>query len=67
LHFGMTGDLKYYQDPEDAPKHERFVIIFKDGFRLGFDCPRKFARILSHQRFSTQSKTNRRSGQSLRR
>ncbi len=47
LHFGMTGDLKYYQDEEDAPKHERFVIVFKDGFRLGFDCPRKFARIVT--------------------
>lgn len=49
LHFGMTGDLKYYQDKEEAPRHERFVIIFKDGFRLGFDCPRKFARIVSIQ------------------
>lgn len=45
LHFGMTGDLKYYQDKEEAPKHERFVILFADGYRLGFDCPRKFARI----------------------
>ena len=46
LHFGMTGDLKYYQDLEETPKHERFVFIFNDGFRLGFDCPRKFARIV---------------------
>lgn len=45
LHFGMTGDLKYYQDPDEAPRHERFVFIFTDGFRFGFDCPRKFARI----------------------
>ena len=46
FHFGMTGDLKYYQAEEDRPKHERFVFIFQNGFRLGFDCPRKFARIL---------------------
>lgn len=46
LHFGMTGDLKYYEDEMDRPKHERFVFIFKNGYRLGFDCPRKFARIL---------------------
>jgi len=46
LHFGMTGDLKYYQDMEDAPRHERFAFVFADGFRLGFDCPRKFARII---------------------
>ena len=46
LHFGMTGDLKYYQEEEDRPRHERFVFHFTNGFRLGFDCPRKFARIL---------------------
>ena len=46
FHFGMTGDFKYYQDEMDQPRHERFVFIFGNGFRLGFDCPRKFARIL---------------------
>ena len=45
LHFGMTGDLVYYSDPMEQPKHERFAFHFKDGFILGFDCPRKFARI----------------------
>ena len=46
FHFGMTGDLKYYEDESEQPRHERFVFIFGNGFRLGFDCPRKFARIL---------------------
>lgn len=46
LHFGMTGDIKYYQDPLDRPKHERFAFVFDNGFHLGFDDPRKFARIL---------------------
>ena len=46
FHFGMTGDLKYYEDEMDQPQHERFVFIFKNGYRLGFDCQRKFARIL---------------------
>lgn len=46
LHFGMTGDLAYYHDPQDRPKHERFAFTFADGAHLGFDCPRKFARIL---------------------
>ena len=46
LHFGMTGDLNYYQDEMDRTKHERFVFCFENGFKLGFDCPRKFARIL---------------------
>lgn len=45
LHFGMTGDLKYYNDSLDAPKHERFRFEFSDNMKLGFDCPRKFARI----------------------
>jgi formamidopyrimidine-DNA glycosylase len=45
LHFGMTGDLVYYQEPEDAPPYERFAFDFSNGFSLGFDCPRKFARI----------------------
>lgn len=45
LHFGMTGDLKYYSDEIDRPKHERFAFNFQNGFTLGFDCPRKFAKI----------------------
>lgn len=46
LHFGMTGDLQAYHKGEAAPKHERFHFAFDDDSRLGFDCPRKFARIL---------------------
>jgi len=45
LHFGMTGDLNYYELDEDRTKHERFVFYFSNHQRLGFDCPRKFARI----------------------
>lgn len=46
MHFGMTGDFKYYNDPDERAKHERFVFVFENGFHLGFDCPRKFAKIL---------------------
>ncbi len=46
FHFGMTGDFKYYEDEMDQPRHERFAFHFENGYRLGFDCPRKFARIL---------------------
>jgi len=46
LHFGMTGDLKYYSDISERPKHERFSFDFDNGDALGFDCPRKFARIV---------------------
>lgn len=45
FHFGMTGDFKYYSDVMEKPRHERFVFVFENGNRLGFDCPRKFARI----------------------
>lgn len=45
LHFGMTGDLNYYSEPEERTKYERFVFHFDNGNRLGFDCPRKFAKI----------------------
>lgn len=46
LHFGMTGDLKLYQEEEDKPRFERFAFVFTDGNRLGFDDARKFARVL---------------------
>lgn len=45
LHFGMTGDLNYYSEPEQRTRYERFVFHFDNGQHLGFDCPRKFARI----------------------
>ena len=45
LHFGMTGDLKLYTDAAERPRHERFAFVFEDGQRLGFDDPRKFAKI----------------------
>jgi len=45
FHFGMTGDFNYYSAEEDRPRHERFHILFEGGQKLGFDCPRKFARI----------------------
>ena len=45
LHFGMTGDLKLYTEPDERPRHERFALVFDGGQRLGFDDPRKFAKI----------------------
>jgi formamidopyrimidine-DNA glycosylase len=45
MHFGMTGDLVYYHNSIDRPKHARIVFFFKNGFCLGFVCPRKFERI----------------------
>ncbi len=46
LHLGMTGDICYYNEPEDQPRHERFRFYLSDNRYLGFNDPRKFARIL---------------------
>ncbi|WP_138992538.1 Fpg/Nei family DNA glycosylase [Larkinella sp. C7] len=45
MHFGMTGDLDYYHSSLDRPKYARIVFHFRNGFNLGFICPRKFERI----------------------
>lgn len=46
LHFGMTGDLNLYQEPEDRGRFEKFAYHFADGNILGFEDSRLFARIL---------------------
>ncbi|HEV7351071.1 DNA-formamidopyrimidine glycosylase [Telluribacter sp.] len=45
MHFGMTGDLEYYHQSLDRPRHARVVIYFRSGYNLGFICPRKFERM----------------------
>ena len=45
MHFGMTGDLVYFHHSLDRPRHARIVFYFKNGFCLGFVCPRKFERV----------------------
>lgn len=42
LHFGMTGNLDYYKDPEDRPKYAHIEYAFASGFQLGFLNKRKF-------------------------
>ena len=46
LHLGMTGDIEYYTDGQEAPRHERFSWQLNGGEYLGFNDPRKFGRIL---------------------
>ncbi|RME96711.1 MAG: DNA-(apurinic or apyrimidinic site) lyase [Bacteroidetes bacterium] len=46
LHFGMTGDLRLYDEQEEPHRFERFAFVFTNGQRLGFLDARKFARIL---------------------
>ena len=46
LHLGMTGDIVYYAEGEEPPRHERFAWQLNGGEYLGFKDPRKFGRIL---------------------
>jgi formamidopyrimidine-DNA glycosylase len=34
MHFGMTGRLSYFENPEDDPKHDRLRLDFDDGHHL---------------------------------
>lgn len=45
MHFGMSGDLHYFHENDEPPRHARIVFYFTNGFRLGFICPRKFERV----------------------
>ncbi len=45
LHFGMTGNLKYFRDPAGDPEHDRILISFTGGYHLAYDCRRKLGRV----------------------
>jgi formamidopyrimidine-DNA glycosylase len=45
LHFGMTGELKYYKDPADEPDHARVVFHFENGYHLGYDNMRMLGKV----------------------
>jgi len=45
LHFGMTGDLKYFKDPDKKPEYEQLLIDFSNGYHLAYDAPRKLGKI----------------------
>jgi len=45
LHFGMTGELKYYKDPADEPDHARVVFHFDNGYHLGYDNMRMLGKV----------------------
>ncbi len=42
LHFGMSGDLSAYRDPDDAPRFARVVFDFANGWHLAFEDMRLF-------------------------
>ena len=45
LHFGMTGYLKYFQEMEKDPEHDRLLVSFDNGFHLAYVCQRKFGTV----------------------
>jgi formamidopyrimidine-DNA glycosylase len=45
LHFGMTGKVNYYRNPESAPGHITLLLDFENGYRLAFSCVRMLCRI----------------------
>src|SRR5215211_4100329 len=45
IHFGMTGDLEYFEDRDQDPAHDRFLISFDNGYHLAFDDQRMFGKV----------------------
>jgi formamidopyrimidine-DNA glycosylase len=45
LHFGMTGELAYYEDESDEPEYAKLVLDFNGGRRLAYINKRRLGRI----------------------
>ncbi|MFX0082607.1 MAG: Fpg/Nei family DNA glycosylase [Candidatus Hodarchaeota archaeon] len=45
FHFGMTGDLEYYNKQDSEPKFSKVIFHFKNGFNLAYISMRMFGRI----------------------
>src|SRR5215211_3442922 len=45
IHFGMTGDLEYFEDLDLDPPHDRFLISFDNGYHLAFEDQRMFGKV----------------------
>ncbi len=45
LHFGMTGELEYYNKKEDDPKFCKVIFQFKNGFNLAYISRRMFGKL----------------------
>jgi formamidopyrimidine-DNA glycosylase len=46
LHFGMGGDLFYYQHSNQRPDYTRIEFLLRNGWRMAFTCPRKICRVM---------------------
>lgn len=45
LHFGMTGDLKYFKHEDKEPEYDRFLVHFANGYHLAYVSQRKIGEI----------------------
>jgi formamidopyrimidine-DNA glycosylase len=45
MHFGMTGDLEYYNKKEDPPKFSKVIFQFKNNFNLAYISTRMFGKL----------------------
>jgi len=45
MHFGMTGDLKYYKEADQQPDYEQVLFHFQNGYQLAYVMPRKLGEI----------------------
>lgn len=45
LHFGMTGDLKYYKEEQQEPDFTQVLFQFENDYRLAFIMPRKLGEV----------------------
>ncbi len=46
LHFGMTGNLQYFDSNDDTPEYAQMVIRFDNGHSLAYISKRKLGRIM---------------------
>ena len=45
MHFGMSGDLEYYDNKEDLPKFSKVIFQFNNGFNLAYISIRMFGKV----------------------
>jgi formamidopyrimidine-DNA glycosylase len=45
MHFGMSGELKYFQHGQDIPAYTQVLIDFDNGYHLAYVSPRKLGHI----------------------
>jgi len=46
FHFGMSGDLEYYDAKEEPPKFSKVIFHFNNGFNLAYISIRMFGKVL---------------------